>query len=173
MVVWVTVAARTSLHPAAPSIPGNARRIPAVIDTGFNDALLLNERHLIDWLGLSTKDFPVRNELLHLFHRSLIKNPTKAGQHDLTTTEVTIPIHEGFVWLHRPIPQSRDQFSNLAAEWLHVHPGIAVCPYETGYPRLPLLGLRLFTDNCLRLSVQRNVGSSKPEFSVYSLNVDC
>ena len=119
--VSVTPLGRSTLEATVP-------RFPAVLDTGFNRAFLLQEQHLLDWAGLQPEGL------------SWLEEITAYGR--------TIPVFAGGVWLHRNKPRTRDPAPRRRPFRIQLSPGIAVCPREMGQPRLPLFGLRaLFVAN--------------------------
>jgi hypothetical protein len=110
------------------SLDAKVPRFPAVLDTGFNRAFLLQEQHLLDWARLQPEEL------------SWIEEITAYGR--------TIPVFTGNVWLHRNQPGTRNLAPRRAPFCIPLAPGIAVCPRDVGQPRLPLLGTRaLFLGN--------------------------
>ena len=76
IIVWVSIT-----KAGLPEFPPNARRLPAVLDTGFNDTFLIQEQHFTAWAGLSPQDFEVL-EFLSVYGRN-------------------VPLLDADVWLHR------------------------------------------------------------------------
>lgn len=116
ILVWVSIT-----PPGLPAFPEQARRLPAILDTGFNDTLLIQEEQLRSWGGISPPDL----ELLDY----------------LTVSGRRIPMVDMDVWLHVNLPGHRDQFASRPPFRLELNTGIAVIPDPTTTPRLPLLGM--------------------------------
>ena len=58
IILWVSITLRRPPFDAEGIIPPGTRRFPAVLDTGYNDGFLLNERHLQDWALLDPSALP-------------------------------------------------------------------------------------------------------------------
>ena len=133
IIVWASLA-----YQGVRSLPANASRFPAVLDTGTTHDLILREQHLRDWAGVDPKRY----------------KPVGAIALDIGTgTGISLEVLPYNVWLYRNRPFERDQLT--APFCLHVG-GVAYCPSGgipvTGSagvsvilgPRLPVLGLRAF-----------------------------
>jgi hypothetical protein len=96
------------------------RSFPAVIDTGFNRTLLLQEQHLREWAGL---------------RRERLKKVDEIRAYGRAASVLAAN-----VWLHPNIPGTRE-LAGAPPFCIHLDPGIAVCPSDVSQPRLPLLGL--------------------------------
>jgi hypothetical protein len=117
IVLWVSIT-----RPGLPEFPPGARRLPAVLDTGFNGTFLLGEQQLVDWAALTLAELQWVGTL------------TADGQ--------TIPLREADVWIHPNIPGFRDLLADRTPFRLELPGGIAVWPAALpGARRLPLLGV--------------------------------
>jgi hypothetical protein len=128
IVVWVSIT-----QAAPPEFPANARRFPAVLDTGFNDTFLIQEQHLAGWAGLSARDLGMLG-LLTVYARR-------------------VPLLDADVWLHRNETGHRDRLSLHPPFRLELNSGIGVCPIPINAPRLPLLGMLSLRRANLQLTV--------------------
>jgi hypothetical protein len=117
IVLWVSIT-RSGMR----ELPPHARRLPAVLDTGFNSCFLIRQHHLLNWAGLTPAELPWLGSLA-----------ADAG---------AIPLRDADVWIHPNLPGHRDLFSGRPAHRLETPNGIAVWPTGTpGTHRLPLLGV--------------------------------
>jgi hypothetical protein len=116
IIVWVSIT-----EAGLPEFPPDARRLPAVLDTGFNDTFLIQEQHFTARAGLSPQDFEVL-DFLSVYGRN-------------------VPLLDADVWLHRNQPGHRDWLSSQPPFRLELNSGIGVCPVLANAPRLPLLGI--------------------------------
>jgi hypothetical protein len=125
--LWVSVTARGLRE------PGNAPRLPALLDSANNHNFSIQERHLVHWAG-------THPELLRTLNAI-----TERGRH--------LPLRAADVWIHPNRPGTRES-SGLRPYRLNLTQGIAVYPEDgSNFPRLPLLGLRGLTDNKLDLRI--------------------
>jgi hypothetical protein len=125
IVIWMSLSQGDSLAP-------DARRFPAVLDTGHNHNFSIRDSQLVAWAGLRRADLP------------------RLG--DIVVNRQEGPQLEGRVWIHRNRPGTAELLGKPFR--LHVPQGIAV--YEEGAPgapRLPLLGLRGVVTTNLRLTI--------------------
>jgi hypothetical protein len=106
-------------------------RFPAVIDTGFNNALLLQEQQLHAWTGL-------RRE-----HLVRVDAATAYGQ--------AVAVHAAKVWVHRNVAGRREDAAGTLPFGVLLDPGVLVCPPAVRKPRLPLLGMRMLSCADLQL----------------------
>jgi hypothetical protein len=120
IIVWVSLSPM-GLRELGPRTP----RFPAILDTGFTDALLIHREHLIHFTGLLPLHLPRTVGSLHAHGR-------------------TIPLHLASLWLHRNVPGKRDDFADRPPFLIELHRGIGISEDREGYPRLPLLGSRAF-----------------------------
>lgn|SRR5262249_18701725 len=116
IILWVSIT-----PPGLVELPSSARRLPAVLDTGFNDTFLMQEQHFRAWAGQSPHAFDVLESLSVHTHR--------------------VPLLDADVWLHCNRAGHRDEFASRLPFRLELSTGIAVSPAVVGAPRLPLLGL--------------------------------
>jgi hypothetical protein len=138
-VVWVSVT-RAGLS----ELPPDAPQLLAVLDTGNNHNLAIQEAHLIEWAKLSPEDLP--------------KLAMQARVRSVRGEEL-IPVFEADVWLH-PFPKGTD----LPPLNLEVDGGI-VCYRKAKTkkskapspgPRLPLLGGLAMRSRGLRVTLDYN-----------------
>jgi len=122
------VLAITLTSPEVEALPGDAPRFPAVLDTGFNDNLLITERQLQDWA----------NPDAELEHKAQIDDG--------------ISLHEAKIWFHRNVALSRTEYLDDDPFPLELRRGIFVARNDRG-TRLPILGLRALADNQLSLVI--------------------
>lgn len=131
IVLWISISEQGTqqLDPHAP-------HIPAILDTGCNYNMLINQRHPTAWAGIHPEYLPKLASM-----RVSGKRVSQLA---------------GNVWLHANKPGSRDDLESQTPYQLELLPGIAVFPAKEGqplYPRLPLLGLRAFQKAGLRISI--------------------
>ena len=130
-IVWISVA-----PPQVIDLPPTAPRFPAVIDTGFNQTLLIQDWHLEKWAGVKSAD-------LQVF-------PGEAARYG----NQTWPFRLADIWL-----QPADLGANLPvvdseAFCLETHPGILVVRESERRQRLPVLGMRALAWNRVRLTLE-------------------
>lgn len=126
LVVWISV--------AAPDSPSPGRPFPAVLDTGFNDSLVISDPRLKDWGDVSA-------------YAELIR--VDVDQHRPKVRGVEAARFMAQVWLHPNQPGSVDADPAGVPVELNVPDGIVVFPVTKGQPRnqlprLPLIGLSAF-----------------------------
>jgi hypothetical protein len=109
-------------HKGVASLHPNSPHFPAVLDTAFNGAFLLQDEHLNQWAGVRREHFRMV-DVMHPYSRE-------------------VPIHAANIWIHCNEPGRRDVSLSLPPFRIKLDPGIGVCPRGLGRPRLPLLGLR-------------------------------
>jgi hypothetical protein len=128
IIVWISLRPKGALawHLDLPPFP-------AILDTGHTHNFSIREDHLSRWAGLDTARL-----------RSL-GNLRQQGR--------LIPLHAANVWLHQNVRRNRDQLLDRPPQLLELPRGIAVHPVATGFPRLPLLGLRALIANNLHLTL--------------------
>ena len=130
IIVWVSLALKqeTEWNP-------RCERFPAILDTGLTHSFSIQQRHLVEWAGMQPAALPERGHVSERGRR-------------LTTRLASL-------WLHANQPGHRDHFAARPPFRLDAEDGIVVYPDDgSGYPRLPLLGLRVLTDNHLHLAVR-------------------
>jgi hypothetical protein len=122
IILWISLSEK-GLGQLDPRTP----RFPAILDTGCNCNLLINQRQLATWAGIHPQHLPKLSSL------------NLAGER--------LSQFAANVWLHPNVRGQRDEFGAGPPYQLELLPGIAVYPARQGrplYPRLPLLGLRTF-----------------------------
>ena len=131
IVVWISITEK-GVQQLDPRVP----RFPAILDTGCNCTLLINEQHLTSWAGI------------HLGYLPQLLRMRVAGQ----------PVSHlaANAWLHPNVPGKRDDLAGQPPFLLELLPGIAVYPAKEGlslYPRFPLLGMRAFRRAGLHIAI--------------------
>ena len=116
------------VHVLSPNTP----RFPAVIDLGFNQSFLLQERHFIDWANLQRSQFKTVGRM------------TVFGQET--------PEYTAKVWVHRNAVGTHHDAPGGEPFCIQLDNGVAVSPSNLRNPRLPLLGLRTLFFGDLQLS---------------------
>jgi hypothetical protein len=117
-IVWISVTSAQDL-----AVPDGSRRFPAVIDTGFNQTLLIQDTQLRSWAGIDPSG-------LQLF-------PQERVQYGALTWSFRI----ADLWLHPNIAAS-DKPSDETPHCLEAFPGILVVNEQERIQRLPVLGMR-------------------------------
>jgi hypothetical protein len=130
-IVWISVA-----PPHVVDLPGTAPRFPAVIDTGFNQTLLIQDWHLQMWGGVNPAD-------LQVF-------PGEPAHYGSQAWHFRI----GDIWLHPNQPGEAAIAENSRPFCLEVHPGILIVSEQERRQRLPLLGMRALAWNRLKLRLE-------------------
>jgi hypothetical protein len=151
IVVWVSLTPRHAPYDAVPVFPSVTRRFPAVLDCGYNDSFMLNERHVTDWALLDPHTFPVLG-LECTIRKARDASKQYAPDEDSSRT-VKIPYREGWLWLHRPKPGFRDEVSEESPERLFLPPGFVIVPEDVKYLSFPLLGMRTVRNNRLLVAI--------------------
>lgn len=128
IVLWVSLTLQRIKEPNPAAAP-----FPAILDTGHTHTFAISEQHLIDWAG-------IRPETL-----AVISAVRDRGQR--------IPLHAANVWVHPNMPGERDNLASHPPYLVAAPLGIAVYPRASGFPRLPILGLRAIAENRLVLKV--------------------
>jgi hypothetical protein len=125
IVIWVSLSPGDSFEAASP-------RFPAILDTGHNHNLSIQERQLTQWAAIRPDALP------HLGH--------------IVVNRQEVPLLSAKLWIHRNRPQMSEVLSRPYG--MELPQGIAVYREGTpGAPRLPLLGLRGLVNNRLQLTV--------------------
>src|SRR5207249_2928359 len=115
-------------------LPPNARRFPAILDTGHNHTLAISEQQLREWVGWTPQAAPLIDHIRVRGHK--------------------LPVVPAHIWICRNRPGKRDEILNGPPFCVELGSGIAVFPDGTpGTPRLPLLGLRALRSAGLHLTV--------------------
>jgi hypothetical protein len=128
IILWV------SIHLPGTADVTRARRLPAVLDTGFTSTLLIPERQRIEWAGIT------RGQLTRI--------------NSFRTGGLTLPLYDADVCLHPNRPGTRDEWAERVPFRLELRDGIGVWPSTIpGARRLPLLGLRAIRQAGLRVVV--------------------
>jgi hypothetical protein len=123
-----------SLSLPEPHHPGELRRFPVSLDTGFNGDLFIPERYLLAWAGLTPRDLAWVGETRFEHHVLLLRAAT--------------------IWLHPNCPGSRDTFDGRPPYPLDMPARIIVWPSMIpGGRRLPLLGVHAIHRADLRVVI--------------------
>lgn len=131
IVLWISISEQ-----GVPQLDPRSPRIPAILDTGCNHNLLINQQHLSTWTGIRPEYFP--------------------RLASIRVSGALVPQFAANVWLHPNLPGKRDELASRPSCQLELSPGIAVYPAKQGaplHPRLPLLGLRAFHAAGLKLVI--------------------
>jgi hypothetical protein len=115
-----------------PSFRPGTPRFPALLDTGFNGTVVLQEQHLNQWAGLRREQLVRVSEMTVHGHR--------------------VPVYAAQLWLHANVPGAREDSAEGRPFGIRLYPGIAVCPRGLSQRRLPLLGLRTLLLGDLQVS---------------------
>jgi hypothetical protein len=128
IIAWVslTIERVTTWEHGAPSFP-------AILDPGHNHNVSIQEEQLIRWAGLRPETLPI------------LGHARQGGRR--------VPLHGANLWIHHNEPGQRDRFANRTPHPLALLQGIAVYPRESGFPRLPLIGLRALATNNLVFTI--------------------
>jgi hypothetical protein len=117
------------------SLPPGVVTLPAILDTGFNRTLEIDEWHLIHWAGL-------HKEHLSIIARDKLRDGRK---YDLC---------KATLWLHRTsyegpqMPRARPRMLLAGSTQVRV-----MATTEKPNPRLPLLGLNALIENHLQVRI--------------------
>jgi hypothetical protein len=107
--------------------------IPALLDTGNNHNLSIQENHLVRWAGVQPLSLPFLGAI------------REGGR--------TLSLRLANVWIHRN-RSGRRELRDGEPFLLALNEGIAIYPEDgSSYPRLPLLGLRGIIKNNLKLVI--------------------
>jgi hypothetical protein len=137
IVFWASLAPSRQV-----SLPSSSPLIPVVIDTGFNDALLLRETQLVHWGLLEPRSLRRGQRALQIHH------------------QLSIPKYEIDLWIHPNQPGERDRLAGSAAVRIELPDGVPIWPAAVpGGKRLPLLGTRALAEAGLLFSVE---GGKRP-----------
>ena len=128
IIAWVSLSLKgvEILEAGTPSFP-------AIIDPGHNHNFSIQEDHITEWAGLRQQTLP------------LIGHIREGGSQ--------VPLQGANVWIHPNEPGQRDRFASRKPYCLSLPRGIAVYPSGSGFPPLPLLGLRALATNNLTLTI--------------------
>lgn len=143
LIVWITV-----VPVAVRTFPSGGRRIPAIVDTGFNGNLLISEEQLLSWQLLDVNLFRrshsrVNGEQIQHIDANLFLHPNKPGTHST--------------------PHAK-----LSPELLEMGGGVGVVAKEHLVARrLPLLGMAALTTNSYALHV--TPAMSEKDYHKFSL----
>src|SRR5207248_8816355 len=124
IIVWVSVSTKSLLE-----LPPQARRLPALLDTGHNHNFSIRAQHLRRWAGIDPAGVPLRGRIKEGVRRAELRSLN--------------------VWLHPNEKGQRDRFADRPVLCVELPAGDAVYPDEVGFPPLPLLGLRALVRNKL------------------------
>lgn len=130
-VVWISISL-----PAVADLPLSTASFPAVIDTGFNQTLLIQDRHLEQWAGIRAAD-------LRVF-------PSESAQYGGQVWRFRI----ADIWLRPNIAGQAEVEPQSPAYCLETHPGILVLSLSEREQRLPVLGMRALARNRVQLTAE-------------------
>lgn len=130
IIVWATLAPNSLVSPAA-----GAPLFPVLLDIGFNDSFLMQQRQAEAWLpGLLTT---VGQTTGHL----------ALGRERIRGWDLAL-------WLYPNVPGTRDPDPAAAPVWIDLPLGVTLTPPGSAYSKeKPLLGLRAVRFNRLTLRV--------------------
>jgi hypothetical protein len=128
IIAWVSLSLKGMevLEAGTPSFP-------AIIDPGHNHNFSIQEGHVIEWAGLRPQTLPLIGHI-------------REGARQ-------VPLQGANVWIHPNEPGQRDRFASRIPHCLSLPRGIAVYPFGSGFPPLPLLGLRALATNDMILTI--------------------
>jgi hypothetical protein len=106
---------------------------PAILDPGHNHNFSIQEEQLIRWAGLRPETLPI------------LDHARQGGRR--------VPLMGANLWIQPNVPGQRDRSANWMPHRLVLLRGIAVYPRGTGFPPLPLVGLRALATNNLVLTI--------------------
>lgn len=129
--VWISITPPQVLE-LTPATP----RFLAVLDTGFNQTLLIQDRHLEEWAGIKASELDVF-----------------PGESAVYGQQVW-PFRMADIWLHANVPGQQDSTSNIQSMCLEAHPGILIVSERERPQRLPLLGMRAMARNRMQLQIE-------------------
>lgn len=127
-IVWISLA-----PPSVLDLPANAPRFPAVIDTGFNQTLLIQDAHLQEWGGVNVGD--------------LETYPGETARYGNQIWHFRM----ADIWLHS-LPENEEPANEPYC--LETHPGILVVADTQRRQRLPILGMRALAWNRINLRLE-------------------
>lgn len=133
--VWATLAPGTQ-PPSA-----GATLFPVLIDTGFNEMFLMQQRQAEAWLTA-----PVFATF------QALRNRLKVGAEFLTAWDISL-------WVYPNVPGTRVPDPSATPVWVDAPHGVWLAPPGSGLTReKPLLGLRAVRFNRLKLRVDGDAG---------------
>ena len=112
--------------------PALLPKFPLLIDTGHNHNVSMQVSQLRTWAGLQT------SKLLRL--GDVLINGRRAALYELT------------LWIHPNRPGKSELDFHRQPCRVDLYDGVSILP-DRGYPRIPLLGLRVISSAGLRLEV--------------------
>jgi hypothetical protein len=128
IIAWVSLSVKrvATWEPGTPSFP-------AILDPGHNHNFSIQEEQLIRWAGLRPETLPI------------LGHARQGGRH--------LPLLGASVWIQPNERGQRDRLTNRTPHRLALPRGIAVYPVGSGFPPLPLIGLRALTTNNLVFTI--------------------
>jgi hypothetical protein len=131
IIVWAKFTAGPKIKPG-----GGATLFPILIDAGFNESFLMQERQAEAWMSPA---------VFATFNKS--GNRCKLGREIL-------PLWDIALWLYPNVPGTRDPDPSGAPVWLDLPHGVPLTPPGSAYTKeKPLLGLRAVRFNRLALRI--------------------
>lgn len=128
--VWISITPPQVLE-LTRAIP----RFPAVLDTGFNQTLLIQDRQLEEWAGIKASE-------LDVFPGESTVYGNQVWQFSMAD-----------IWLHANVPGQQEVGPNPATFCLEAFPGILIVSERERQQRLPLLGMRALARNRMQLNI--------------------
>lgn len=134
--VWATLTAGPRTRPAV-----GAALFPVLIDTGFNEAFLMQQRQAEEWMTPTVfATFKTTGSRL------------KIGQEVMLAWDIAL-------WVYPNVPGTREPDPSQSPVWIDLPPGVMLTPPGSAYTKeKPLLGLRAIRFNRLSLRID-GVGS--------------
>jgi len=131
IILWASLTPRTVV-----ALPPGFPMFPVLLDTGFNDAFLMQQRQAEVWMTPS----------------GIAQLPLSGS--DLVVGSARIPGREAILWLHPNVPGTREPDLNGTPVRLGLPIGAALTPPGSAYAReKPLLGLLAVRFNRLVLRI--------------------
>ena len=131
IILWATFTPDSHTPPSP-----NAVLFPVVLDTGFNDTFLMQQRQVEAWL---TPAFLAG---------------VKLTRHELSVGRERIPCWDLALWIYPNVAGTRDADPAAAPVWIDLPLGVTLTPPGSAYTKeKPLLGLRAVRLNDLSLRI--------------------
>ena len=127
IIVWVSLSLHRRAEPNPSAVP-----FPVIVDTGHTHSFSIQERHLVEWAGLRPEALGIVGAVRDRGNRVLLRTAN--------------------IWVHPNKKGRRDLLAGGPLKRLKAKQGIAVYP-DGDFPRLPILGLRVISENGLILTV--------------------
>ena len=136
IIIWATF---TTSHLISP--PVTAQLFPLLLDTGFNDAFLMQRRQAETWLAPTL-----------LVGAGLTGRVLQVGQERILGLDLAL-------WLYSNVPGTRTPDPSRTPVWINLPLGATLTPPGSAYTKeKPLLGLRAIRFNGLSLRIDGQRG---------------